>query len=64
MTPYVSYQMYWAGRPLTPFEQLRADEQIGRLSASVSDTLARLRWPRRTWVQRIRFGAAQSAAER
>jgi hypothetical protein len=64
MTPYVSYRMYRAARPLTPHEQRVSDEQIGRLSESVSGTLARLRWPRRKWVSRVRYGSVQSAHQR
>jgi hypothetical protein len=64
MTPYVSYQMYWAARPLTPHEQRATDEQIGRLSASVSGTVARFRRPRRTSVRPVRYRAAQSATGR
>ena len=60
MTPYVSYQMYWAARPLTPHEQRVTDEQVGRLSASVSDTLARFRWPRRTSVPQVCYCSTQT----
>jgi hypothetical protein len=64
MTPYVTYQLYRAARPLTPYEQQITDEQIGKLSASVSGTLARFRRPRRTSERHMRYGAAQSATGR
>jgi hypothetical protein len=64
MTPYVSYRLYWAARPLTPQQQRMTDEQIGRLSESVSGALASLRWPRRQWVRRVRYGSFQSAHQR
>jgi hypothetical protein len=38
-----SYQLFQAERQLTPFEQREADARIGRCSAWLSDTLARLR---------------------
>jgi hypothetical protein len=64
MTPYVSYQIYWARRPLTPNEQRVQDERIGRLSASVSGTVARFRRPRRTSVRPVHYCATQSATGR
>lgn len=63
MTPYVSYKMYWAARPPTPAEQRTADEQIGRLSASVSNGLAVFRRPRRPQVQRAFYGSTQGACD-
>ena len=57
MTPYASYQMYWAARPLTSHEQRIKDEQIGRLSASVSGTVARFRRPRRASVRAVHYCA-------
>jgi hypothetical protein len=43
--PHASYQLFRAGRQLTPFEQREADAQIGRWSKWLSDTLTRLRSP-------------------
>ncbi|HEY3925499.1 MAG TPA: hypothetical protein VGL75_13135 [Acidothermaceae bacterium] len=45
MIPHASYQLFRAGRQLTPFEQREADAQIGRCSKWLSDTLTRLRTP-------------------
>ncbi len=59
MTPYVSYKMYWAARQPTSAEQRLADEQVGRLSASLSDAIARLRLPHRPGVRRASYGVAQ-----
>jgi hypothetical protein len=64
MTPYVSYQLYRAARPLTPDEQQMSDERIGRLSASVTGTLGRFHRPRRTRVRHVHYGATQSATGR
>jgi hypothetical protein len=60
MTPYSSYRMYWASRQRTRSEQRAADEQIGRLAASLSNALARLRRPRRRGVRRVGYGSAKS----
>ncbi len=43
MIPHASYQLFRAGRQLTPVEQREADAQIGRRCAWLSDTLVRLR---------------------
>jgi hypothetical protein len=63
MTPYVSYQMHWAARQLTPAEQRVSDEQIGQFSASVSNALARFGRPRHRRVRRALYGSAQGACD-
>lgn len=63
MTPYVSYQMHWAARQPTPAEQRVSDEQIGQLSASVSNALAWFHRPRHARVRRARYGSAQGACD-